>query len=521
MKLSHIVSLTFTTSQFCAALLASDQQPQGPQPVEQIALLDSSFFKRDKEDRNSVNKSFQIKTTPKSSHSTTTKATSTSIVKTDSSPSSSPVVIKDKESSKSTQASSTSTSSAPKATKSTPKTGEDLSKLPEFCKKDYHYIQNAVQLNQLQSECTVVNGNIYILGYQEPVIDLGNINRILGDLIIEESSKLLRVQGKNLNYIGHTFKLHDLTSLTEVDLPQLGHFKTLYWRVVPILQTVYMEPKISSVRSVLISDTSLIAIEGFYGTEELDSLNINNNRYMDHIKTNVKRITTQLSISANSENLLLDMPELEAADNVTVRDAASVSFPKLEYVNQSLELIENNFETLQIPKLKRIGGTFGLIDNRNLETVNLSSVSVVHGGLMISNNTKLTTLDFLPELQQVGGAIQFEGTIEDTSFPKLRLVKGSAKIDSGAGKLDCSKWTRPLSGNSIIRGGQLECTSAGRRNTVSVSKDGIVLDRDSTEVIPNESLGISVIMNRSKLGKLVWSLGFGWMIFLLIFVTLQ
>ncbi|AAS54095.1 AFR723Cp [Eremothecium gossypii ATCC 10895] len=488
MKVSHIISLVLTTSQLCTATWNPSPGARRVHDRSEFGILQNK----------SANDAARNAPIPSSSHSTKAAAPS-----------------------KAVSSSATTPTAAAKAKGSALPMQDEIKRLPEFCKKDYHYIQNAIQLNQLQSECNIVDGNIYILGYQEPVIDLGNINTIVGDLIIEQSSELLRVQGRNLNYIGQTFKLHDLTSLTEVDLPRLKHFTTLYWRVVPILQTVTMEPRISSVRSVLISDTSLITIEGFYGAEELEILNINNNRYMDHIKTDVKRITTQLSISANSENLAVEMPELLVADNVTIRDAASVDFPKLEYVNQSLELIENNFESLEMPKLKRIGGTFGLIDNKNLEKINLASVTVVSGGLMVSNNTKLTTLDFLPELQQVGGAIHFEGTIEDTRFPKLRLVKGSAMIDSGEGKLDCSKWTRPLSGNSIVRGGQLECTSAGKRNTVSVSKDGVVIDRDTTEVVhPNENSAGS-IMSKNQLGKLVWSLGFGWMVFLLIFVTLQ
>ncbi|AMD19491.1 HCL660Wp [Eremothecium sinecaudum] len=521
MKLSHIVSLTLTTSQLCSATSAPNRQMQGLHEGNHVGIPEGMLFKREYHELGAGLKSKIVQPILKSGvmqKGMMKKKTSTNKkVKTPGK--SVPAASTPKELSVAAAGSkSGNRTSNPKAP--APE-GVDVSRLPAYCKNDFHLIKNAIQLNQLQAECTVVKGTVSIQDYEEPIIDFGNINTIHGDLLIEESSSLLKVQGKNLKYIGQTFKLHDLTALTELDLPELGHIKTIYWRVVPILQTVVTSPRIESVESVLISDTSLTSIDDFYGNGELSSFNINNNRYMDHIKTNVRRITMQLSINANSQNLNLEMPELVAADNVTVRDAASVSFPKLEYVNQSFELIENNFETLYIPKLKRIGGTFGLIDNKNLETVNMSSVTTINGGLMVSNNSKLTTLDFLPELQQVGGAIQFEGTIDDTKFPKLRLVKGSAKIDSGSGNLDCSKWTRPSSGNSIIRGGQLECTSAGRRNTVSVSKDGIVLDRDSKEVSPNESFGTSIVLDKSKLGKLIWSLGFGWMIFLLIFVTLQ
>lgn len=80
----------------------------------------------------------------------------------------------------------------------------------------------------------------------------------------------------------------------------------------------------------------------------------------------------------------------------------------------------------------------------------------------------------------IGGAIQFKGNIKDTDFPNLRLVKGSAIIQSTSDELDCSKWVTPNSGSSIIRGGKIECEPKGKKSSANVRQDGTVLDRTTT-----------------------------------------
>lgn len=406
-----------------------------------------------------------------------------------------------------------------------PKRFEKTAPLAEICKQSTHAVENAAQLSQLQAQCTEVTGSIVISEYIDPVVDLGKLQSIKGDLLVRDSPSVIHIQAPRLTNVGGTFELNSLTSLNSVHTPVLRDFNTINWRVVPILTDVELDPNAKTAKRVIISDTSLVGFEGFSNVEELEVLNINNNRFMEYIKTNVKRVTQQLSISANAKELELDMPSLEWADNITVRDTSSASMPKLKNVKHSLEFIENMFHSLELPALESVGGTLGVIENVNLKKVDFTNVTYINGGLMIANNTQIEKIDFFPELQQIGGAIQFTGKFKDTSFPKLKLVKGSALIISNSDSLDCAKWTTPTSGSSIIRGGKITCTSGKKQNSVSVNEDGTVIGRDVSDLTggfhAKESSASSGMVDTTKLSKVGWSLAFAWATGLFCLVVMQ
>ncbi|SCU95522.1 LAFA_0G00804g1_1 [Lachancea sp. 'fantastica'] len=392
---------------------------------------------------------------------------------------------------------------------------EKSTAVAEICKKDVHNIESAGQLYQLQQSCRSIVGTVQITDFMDPVIDLGGLQSINGDLIIENLPEVVRIQGHNLVSVGGTFKIDSLTSLTSIYLPSLHHFDVMEWKVVPTLTSLSLAPNISHAKRVTISDTSLVGIDVLENIDDLEILNINNNRYMEYVKSNVKQVHEQLSISSNARELQVEMPSLLWANNLTVRDVASISFPRLQYVNKSLEIIENNFESFEAPVLKTVGGTLGVIQNSRLARVDFSNVTTIQGGLMIANNSNIDKIDFLPELREIGGAIQFIGTFHDTDFPRLRLVRGSALVRSTSSALDCSKWITPVSGNSIIRGGRIVCTTGQSRNTARVSEDGKLLDHQETqfEIKPDTTDKTNIassIVDKSGIFHFGFALAFGW-----------
>lgn len=393
---------------------------------------------------------------------------------------------------------------------------EKASPILEICRKDIHNIQTKQELYNLQVQCETVMGSIHITNFDGPVVNLGNIEVIEGNFIIEDSSEIVGIEGRILERVGGTFSLQSLTSLVSLDIPLLYAVKVIDWKVVPILNTVLLSSEIDDIKSIIISDTSLSVIDGFDKIEEIDVFNINNNRFLEIIKTNIKEVKQQFTIHANAKEMELEMPELQYAENITVRDTSKVSMPNLEKVSSSMEFIENLFVDLELPKLTAVGGTLGIIENSNLKNVDLGSVSTIKGGLMISNNNKLESLDFLPKLKQIGGAIYFEGRFQDTEFPDLKLVKGSAYINTNSEQLDCNKWTTPISGRSIIRGGKINCTSGRKQKSISVNEDGEVIDGSEVtnevqgEVHSSDKKGFfSRVSNDSAISKIsnfvLWS----------------
>ncbi|CAR23814.1 KLTH0F00968p [Lachancea thermotolerans CBS 6340] len=401
---------------------------------------------------------------------------------------------------------------------------EKSSVIAELCKKGDHNIETANQLFELQRECKTVMGTIHINDFVDPVIDLGALQSIIGDFVIENLPEVVRIQGQNLVSVGGTLKINGLTSLTSIHLPALHHFNALECTVAPTLTSLTLAPNISHAKRVTISDTSLVEINMLENSEDLELLNINNNRYMEHLRASVKRVHEQLSISSNSRELQVDFPDLQWANNVTVRDVLAASFPRLTSVNHSLEMIENDFDSFEVPLLESVGGTLGVILNSKLNHVDFGNVSVIHGGLMIANNSNIAKINFLPELKEIGGAIHFIGNFQETEFPKLRLVRGSALLQSTSSTFDCAKWTTPSGGNSIIRGGRIACTAGQRRKTARVNQDGKLLEHQETqfdspaETQKETNLGSSII-DKTSLSAFAWSLSFGWIAALICLVA--
>ncbi|SCU96418.1 LADA_0H00826g1_1 [Lachancea dasiensis] len=403
---------------------------------------------------------------------------------------------------------------------------EKSTAVAEICAKELHNIESAGQLYQLQQSCRTLSGTLQISDFIDPVIDLGGLQNINGDFIVENLPDVVRIQAHNLATIGGTFKIDSLTSLTSIYFPVLHHFDAIEWKVVPTLTSLSLAPNISHAKRLTLSDTSLIGIDALERIEDLDILNINNNRFLEYVKSNVKQVNEQLSVSSNSKELRIDFPSLIWANNLTVRDVASVTFPQLQYVNQSFEVIENNFERFETPLLKTVGGTLGVIQNTHLSHIDFSNVTTIQGGLMIANNSNVDKIDFLPELREIGGAIQFIGTFHETVLPKLRLVRGSALVRTTSSAMDCSKWTTSINGNSVIRGGKIVCTSGQTRNTARVSEDGQLLDHHETQLdvkpdtIQKTSLA-SGTLDKSKLPAFAWSLSLGWIVTMICLVATQ
>ncbi|GAV48577.1 hypothetical protein ZYGR_0K00820 [Zygosaccharomyces rouxii] len=359
--------------------------------------------------------------------------------------------------------------------------------LSELCRKDHHVIEASGDLYTLGIQCGNISGSITFTNYEDSIIDFGEIENIGGSLIIEDSSSVVKIQGRKLKKVGGVFFIKNLTSLVAIELPELKYINAIEWKVVPILTNARLDGLVEGLTSITISDSSLATINGFQKVEELAIFDINNNRFLERINTNVKRVTKELRVHANAKELELELPELKSARNITIRDTSSIELPKLERVDNSLEFIENQVSQLFLSNLKTIGGTLGIMQNSQLSSLDFGNVTDVNGGLVIANNTNMEKIDFLQQLKQIGGAIYFEGKFQDTDFPQLKLVKGSAFIKSNSVVLDCNKWITPLNGRAIIRGGKLLCISGRKQKTQNISQDGKVLDE--SEAGSNEHSG--------------------------------
>lgn len=243
-----------------------------------------------------------------------------------------------------------------------------------------------------------------------------------------------------------------------LSFPSLKSANSLDWKVLPILSTVHFGDSLNVAQNIVISDTSLTSFSGFIAND-LKTLDINNNRFLESITATVENITESLHIASNSENLNVNLSSLKFANNLTIHEASKLELSNLENVENSASFLNNNFKQLKLPKLKGIGGTLRVSKNPNLSQIELPQVDEIGGGLVVINNTNIEKINFLPNLSIIGGAIELMGNIKEIQLKSLKLVKGSARIKSLTSSFDCSKWTTSEIG-STIRGSRIECTNS-------------------------------------------------------------
>ncbi|ANZ76757.1 BA75_03349T0 [Komagataella pastoris] len=353
-------------------------------------------------------------------------------------------------------------------------TGEGLKRksIHQKCSKPEHIIRNEGDMMQL-GDCSTIEGDIVVDGYIDTVLDLGATKDVWGDIKIQNSSNVARVEGFELERIGGSTSFQSLTALSTIRLPRLKTMQSINWQVLPILSSVSFNSEVSSLETIIISDTALTQFTGFH-TQSLKVLNINNNRYMELVESDVEEITGELSITSNAKNVQISLPNLKNAKNITVRDAESVDLRNLENVAVSAGFIENSFKELHLPKLQHVGGTFGIMKNERVENLEFPELSEIEGGLIITNNTNIHSINFFPELKSIGGAIRFEGEFADIQLEELEVVKGSALVRTLSETFDCNNWLK-LDASSIVRGGVIECFSNKHSQTIHVNEEGKVV----------------------------------------------
>lgn len=360
-----------------------------------------------------------------------------------------------------------------------------LSQQNSKCLEPLNKIQNSGELRAL-ADCELITGSIHVTNYEADILDLGKIKTIKGDFIVTNVSSLKVIQASELESIGGEFDLDTLTSLTSLSLSKLQAVETLKWHVLPILTQVTFSKGINQIKSITMSDTSLTGITGF-NVDTLKSMTINNNRFLEWVESSVTEITGELSISANADNLRVSMPNLVSVKGITVKDTEEVDFHELQTIEYNGDFINNNFRELKLPKLKSAGHTLSIIKNKMLSNIDMNSLTEVGGGLIIVDNSKVEKIDFFSSLKSVGGAIEFRGDITDNKFNSLKIVRGSAILNSSSSQFDCKKWmTNEVS--KVVRGGKIECSSGEKGTEIMlIDKNGEITETRQSNNGKNKS----------------------------------
>lgn len=311
-------------------------------------------------------------------------------------------------------------------------------------------IQNSGDATALAS-CKTFTGNIAVETGAEGPIALDGIQKLDGNLIIRNNSAIRAISAADMEELG-TFELNDVQLLNSVAFPKLKTVDKLTWNALPNLQTLGFTEKITKAAEINIQNTQLQSLEGI-DVEQVDTIYIANNRYINEIAMQVGNVSTSVILEANNPDVNVTFPNLIWAFNMTFRNCSSVEVPSLESLNGSLGLYGNAVTSFAAPNLTEVGGALAIVSNTELTNISFPELTIVGDNLQIANNTKLSEITGFPKLKTIDGALDFNGNMTEVSLPALNDVKGAFNIQStGDIQGTCDDTFEPMKDKGKIQG---------------------------------------------------------------------
>ncbi|KAG7817285.1 hypothetical protein KL909_003000 [Ogataea angusta] len=306
------------------------------------------------------------------------------------------------------------------------------------------------------SSCSAIEGDIYITG-DLSTASIANVKAIYGSLSAFNCSNLQSLRADSLTTITKQLELTDLYVLDTLSFGSLVSVGSINWVTLPALTQAGLAAGVSDCQSIYISDTQLESLDGF-NPINVETFNINNNKNLASISSDIQSISNALSVSYNGDDTNVTFDSLSWANNITFYSVSSISMSNISTVNSSLGVFESNVESLAIPSLKKIGGDLSIIDNDDLTEIDFSDLTSVGGGFVIANNSNLETIDGFDSLTTIGGAVILKGDFDNATFPKLSTVRGGFDLET-TGEADCDEFNT-LEKKGGIQGDKFVCSAA-------------------------------------------------------------
>ena len=165
----------------------------------------------------------------------------------------------------------------------------------------------------------------------------------------------------------------------------------------------FVAPKITSVKDIYINDNELLKkIELPMLKKMTGQFNVSDNPVLDSIELPVlEKLDTfyflnywcsQMSSTKNYPTKV-SLKSLKTADNFHFCGGTGISIPNLELVNENLSFDMTLLESLDVPKLKSVGGKFEIYYNEHLKEIHMPMLESV-GSLKNEKNPLLETIEW-------------------------------------------------------------------------------------------------------------------------------
>lgn len=315
------------------------------------------------------------------------------------------------------------------------------------------------------SGCSIFNGDIILAAPIDSAV-INGVKSVQGSITVQNITTLSSIAAPNLANISDTLRLEILQSLSSASFPALTSVKNLDLITLNKLDKINFAAGVNSIDTLIVSDTTLTTLAGIAPTD-LSLLNINNNRYLTSIQFALRSVD-ELDISSTANALDLQFPYLTTVHNMTIRDAKTVNIYNITSINSTLSFVNTSISTINLPKVKEIGGSLALVSNSQLTNISFPILESIGGGFQIANNSKLASLSGFPALTSVGGAIQFIGDFDSATLPKLDTVRGGVIVDSNSDNFNCSSWNA-LQQNNGVRGDSYQCKAKSSSTSIAIT----------------------------------------------------
>lgn len=325
------------------------------------------------------------------------------------------------------------------------------------------------------SSCETFTGDIVIVSQAAGDISLNGVQQITGSLSSDNATQVSSISAPQLNSIGDKFSLTSLTGLTALNFGSLTSVGSIEWEALPELQTLAFTKGVSQADSVSIVNTGLTSLNGI-SLKSIGDFNIAENGYLETVNVNdLKNATGLISFAGNLDSLNLELPNLESAANISLRNVSSFTVPSLQTLKGLLGLYGDSFLNFSAPNLTSTGDV-SIVGNPALNNISLPVLKTVNGGFSISKNDKLKNISF-PELETVGGALDFSGVFDVADLPSLKHVKGALNVQS-TGNFSCAPFNE-LNSNQVV-GGKFTCHNQTANPTTNGGGSGTTSGSSST-----------------------------------------
>lgn len=311
-------------------------------------------------------------------------------------------------------------------------------------------IQNAGDATAMAT-CSTFSGSIAIATGTSEDISISGVKVLNGNLVAPANSNLRRIGAPELETLSGDMNFDGLTILNTVDFPKLKKITGIKWSALPNLNQIGFTSIVEEADVIDIQNTGLTSLNGI-NIQKAKTVKVANNQYINEIKMQLGNVSTSLDFSDNNEEVVVELPNLIWAGNLTFRFCGSVSLNSLEKLNGSLGLYNNGFESFSAPNLTEVGQALAIIGNEQLSNVSFPLVTKISDDLRFANNSKLAEVDGLPELKSVGGAFDISGNMTEVASPKLEQVKGAFNIQSSENITETCNPYEKLRDKKLIQG---------------------------------------------------------------------